>query len=100
MDSIWNFMDKFIYIMIYKIFRLKLSEETYFKFSQFLKFGLVGLSNTFIFYVVYFVLFLFDVNYILANITVFFVSVINSFYWNNKCVFNERRKNRVLWKSY
>lgn len=54
---------------------------------QFIKFGLVGFSNTFISYIVYLVLIYFNIYYLYASIVGFIVSVINSFYWNNKYVF-------------
>lgn len=55
--------------------------------AQFLKFGIVGISNTVISYVTYIVLINLGVYYILANIIGFVLSVINSFFWNNKYVF-------------
>lgn len=54
---------------------------------QFFKFGLVGLSNTAVGFGVYYLLFFCGVNYLLANIISWLVSVLNAFYWNNKYVF-------------
>lgn len=56
-------------------------------FIQFIKFGIVGLSNTAISYGMYFLLIYWGLYYIIASIIAFIVSVINSFYWNNKLVF-------------
>lgn len=75
---------------------------------QFIKFGIVGLSNTIISYVIYaggLMLFKkFDIlpeyNYLLAQIIAFLLSVLWSFYWNNKKVFvPEEGKERSLWKA-
>ena len=54
---------------------------------QFVKFGIVGLSNTLISYVVYVAGVRFGMHYLLASILGFVISVLNSFYWNNKYVF-------------
>ena len=63
---------------------------------QFIKFGIVGLSNTVIGYVAYSICILGGMHYIVANLVGFTVSVINAFYWSNKYVFkkgaNENRK--------
>ena len=62
---------------------------------QFIKFGIVGLSNTLISYFVYAFLTYFGVPYVLSNIIAFIVSVLNSFFWNSRYVFkqgvNEKR---------
>lgn len=70
------------------------------KIKQFIKFGIVGLSNTIISYVVYVVLVYLKMHYILANIMGFLVSVLNAYYWNNKYVFKEQEgEQRVWWKT-
>jgi len=72
---------------------------------QFIKFGVVGFSNTVISYAIYYALVYINVHYIAANIAAFVVGVLNSFFWNNKYVFkqrgNEKRDTRsVLIKTY
>lgn len=64
---------------------------------QFVKFGLVGVSNTLINYVVFAVLVKLGIHYILANAIGFFVSVLNAFYWNNRYVFSCDKKNKSVW---
>lgn len=62
---------------------------------QFIKFGIVGLSNTFIGYLIYvFSLYIFrklnlfiGVDIYVAQFTMFVLSVLWSFYWNKKKVF-------------
>ena len=46
---------------------------------QFVKFGMVGISNTVISYAVYAVLVFFGCPYLIANLVAFVVSVLNSF---------------------
>ena len=60
---------------------------------QFFKFGIVGLSNTAIYFAIYYALLIFGVHYLAANILAFSVGTINAFYWNRKFVFTESKKN-------
>ena len=67
-------------------------------FIQFVKFGLVGVSNTAISYGVYAFFTYLGVQYIIANVAGFVVSVLNSFFWNNRYVFKkEKDEKRNLW---
>lgn len=66
---------------------------------QFCKFGIVGLSNTIISLVVYYILIYLNVNYIVANTTGFLISVLNAYYWNGKYIFkanNKKNKNSLI----
>lgn len=56
---------------------------------QFIKFGMVGVSNTLISLLIYYALIYFNINYVIANTIGFVVSVLNAYYWNNKYVFNK-----------
>lgn len=67
------------------------------RYSQFMKFGLVGVSNTLISYATYTILVLLGLHFLLANLIGFVVSVLNSYYWNNKYVF--RKEDRAHWKA-
>lgn len=68
---------------------------------QFLKFAIVGLSNTFIALAVYYVLLWIGCNYLIANAAAWIISVFNAFYWNNKYVFkNENTWFKALLKTY
>ena len=96
MDKFWKFIDDVMYFFITKLFHIKLKEQTWEKLQQFVKFGIVGLSNTLISYVIYVVMIFIGAHYLLASILGFVVSVLNSFYWNNKYVFkleNEEKRN-------
>lgn len=59
---------------------------------QFIKFGAVGLSNTFISLAIYYLLVFLGCNYIVANTVGFIVSVLNAYYWNNKYVFKSDKE--------
>jgi putative flippase GtrA len=72
---------------------------------QFFKFGLVGTMNTVVSYSIYFTMVFFDIHYLGASVTAFFISVANSFFWNNKYVFKKadgqkRSTSRALMKTY
>lgn len=66
-------------------------------FWQFIKFAIVGVSNTLISEGVYVLLIFLKVNYVVASIAGFMLSVLNAFYWNNKYVFKEDENNRRVW---
>lgn len=68
---------------------------------QFIKFGIVGASNTFIALVVYYLLLWMGAAYLIANTISWIVSVFNAFYWNNRCVFkNDTPWRKALVKTY
>lgn len=54
---------------------------------QFIKFGIVGLSNTFVGLGIYYLLLWLGANYLVCNAISWVISVFNAFYWNNKYVF-------------
>lgn len=64
---------------------------------QFIKFGIVGLSNTMISYVIYTICVCLGANYLVGNLVGFVVSVLNSFYWNNKYVFKSEEGQTRSW---
>lgn len=85
--TLWDWLVAVLEFVIEKILRIQLTKKQWQDFLQFVKFGLVGVSNTVIAYVVYVLVLQFGVYYVVANLVGFFVSVINAFYWNNKFVF-------------
>lgn len=94
--------------LLFKVFHKDLTESVIDGFMQFVKFGIVGVSNTVISYVVYLaVLFSFQkmgwlpkADYFIANVLAFILSVLWSFYWNNKFVFKqEEGEKRSIWKT-
>lgn len=101
MDKFWEFVESVLHFVIYKILHLKLSEEVWGKLCQFVKFGVVGVSNTLISYAVYAVLVNLNWHYLLANVAGFVVSVINAYYWSDRYVFKAQEgEGRVWWKAF
>ena len=73
---------------------------------QFIRFCIVGLSNTLLSYglnvLILMLLASFDWkwDYVAGNIIAFVLSVLWSFYWNNRFVFrSEEREKRNIWKA-
>lgn len=79
---------------IISLLHLPISEETLDSLWQFIKFGLVGVSNTLISYVCYVGCIFVGLHYFVANLIGFVISVLNSFYWNNKFVFKCKSDER------
>jgi len=83
-------------------------DDKYNGLRQFVKFGLVGVSNTFVSLAVYYIFYFISEDlYFIGNAVGFIVSVLNAYYWNSKFVFNadksngKKRKNgAVLLKTY
>lgn len=108
-NGLWNVIEKMVRVVLETGFRLckkELSDEFFSAFMQFVKFGIVGVSNTVISYVLYAISLLgfqqagvFEkVDYLVAQIIAFVLSVLWSFYWNNKMVFvpKEGEKRSVI----
>jgi len=66
---------------------------------QFIKFGIIGFSNTIISYIIYALLVYLEFHYIFASFMGFNISVLNSFFWNNKYVFKNETdgKRNILY---
>lgn len=69
---------------------------------QFIKFSIVGLSNTLISLAIYYVCLWLGFHYLLANLLGFLISVWNAYYWSSKYVFKdtEQKNTKVLIKVY
>jgi putative flippase GtrA len=59
------------------------------KILQFIKFGFVGASNNLIYFAIYYVLIVFNVNYIIANMLGYTISSVWGYLLNRKWVFKE-----------
>ena len=100
MNKIWNVIEKCMYFCVYRVLGFDIPADTWEKWCQFVRFGVVGLSNTVIYYAVYVILILLSIHYVAANIIGFSVSVVNAYYWNNRYVFKRQEsENRVWWKT-
>ena len=86
--NLWKFIEKIIDFILCRLLRLKINETQWEALMQFVKFGIVGLSNTVISYVIYVgTLILFQknnlipsVDYLVAQVIAFILSVLWSFY--------------------
>ena len=90
---------------ILSVLHIKLSDAKVEGLTQFVKFGLIGVTNTLISYGIYMlVIWLmkpvnFAYDYIVGSVLGFIISVLWSFYWNNKLVFTEGSEKRNILKS-
>lgn len=112
MEYIWRLIEGVIRFLLTQILHLRLSEKKLEGILQFVKFGIVGLSNTVISYVIYVIALLAfrairvseNVDYLAAQVIAFILSVLWSFYWNNKYVFGDTDSDRnivqTLLKTY
>jgi len=67
--------------------------------KQFIKFGIVGASNTLIYLAIYYVLLALNMHYIPAYIIAFVISVCNAYYWNSRKVFKAQGGKKVFVKT-
>lgn len=83
-----------------KITKVEINDEVWEGLIQFVKFGLVGFSNTIISYATYYILVpFFHCNKYVASVIGFILSVVNAFYWNNSYVFKkdeEEKRSPIL----
>lgn len=79
------------------ILHIRINEEKLANVMQFVKFGFVGISNTMLHYCIYLACTLMGFQYMLANFIAFTISVINSFYWNNRYVFKDSGEVKRFW---
>lgn len=60
---------------------------------QFIKFGMVGVSNTLISLGCYYLFLFLGAHYLIANAIGFVVSVLNSYFWNSRFVFKAKEEH-------
>ena len=75
---------------------MKLVKELWKRYGQFIKFAIVGCSNTIINLCVYYSLIYVGCHYLIAYTCGFCVSVCNAFYWNNKYVFTNKQERNTF----
>lgn len=100
-----SFLEKLIR-GFFRIFKKELKDEMVTSLIQFVKFGLVGVTNTLISYLLNILVvtvlrpLTWKWDYMAANIVAFILSVLWSFYWNNKYVFTKKEgEYRSVWKT-
>ena len=101
LNKLWEILVLILDFIIRKVFRISLSDAQWEAFLQFIKFGIVGVSNTLIHYFTYLICIFAGCHYLIASVIGFLVSVLNAFYWNNKYVFvKEENATRSLWQAF
>ncbi len=103
--KLWELFEKVVLAVIgfiLRIFGKKLTEEQEKSFMQFVKFCLVGVSNTAISLIVYYIFVLINPKlYIIGNAVGFIASVLNAYFWNSKFVFKkEDEKAKTIVKTF
>lgn len=104
-NFLWSIIENIARFFLIKLFHIKFSEDAWNGLMQFIKFGIVGVSNTLIGYLIYVVsLNVFKLlgmfigkEYFFAQIIMFLLSVLWSFYWNNKAVFKKEEGEKRNW---
>lgn len=107
-SKLWAALERFLYFLVVRMAHIHMPEERWQGFLQFVKFGLVGVTNTVVNYIIYVGVLLGlqglhilpRADYLAATGAGFFISVLWSYYWNDKYVFGRREgEERSLWKS-
>lgn len=106
LTKLWCGLEQILYFIIVKVLHLSVLNKNWEGFMQFVKFGIIGLSNTVISYIlnvaVLLILSPFSVSwdFFAGNIVGFVLSVLWSFYWNNRFVFTVKDgEHRSIWKA-
>ncbi len=106
--GIWLWIEKIVRFFLNVFFRLirkELSDDVFNAFMQFVKFGIVGVSNTVLSYLLNIgSLFVFQkmgmspsIDYLIAGVVAFVISVAWSYYWNNRFVFTKAEGEQRSW---
>ncbi|WP_326511584.1 GtrA family protein [Clostridium intestinale] len=68
--------------------------------KEFIKFGIVGVSNTLITFVVYNILLRLGINYLVANIIGYICGMINGFIWSKNWVFKVNNESKMYFIKF
>lgn len=101
MAKLWKAIEIIMYFILCKVLHLKIDSNMWNRLYQFVRFGIVGLSNTLISYIVYMIFVLLGCHYLIASLLGFLVSIFNAYYWNSKYVFKaDDGETRIYWKTF
>ena len=103
-NILWSDFESLLRFIVFRVLHIRLREEIWDKFIQFVKFAIVGFSNVIVSYGVYLAFFFLfqiagvlpDADYLVAQLIGYILSIFWSFYWNRKYVFAEGQ-NVVPW---
>lgn len=105
LNVLWKYIDRIAFWgmgHIEHLFGIEIQSKTKTTFIQFVKFGIVGVSNTLMSYMINVIVLLLlapkniSWDYFVANIVSFLISVLWSFFWNYSFVF-EKKENKNVW---
>lgn len=65
------------------------------EFISLIKFGIVGVSNTLVNWIIFFILNNIGVYYITANVIAYLIATANSYFWNSKWVFKFKKEENL-----
>ena len=111
-SKIFRFVEQITKRVLCSVLGTKSLDEKVQGVIQFIKFGIIGLSNTIISYVIYIIVMWMlnstdtipQIDYLVAQFISFMLSVLWSFYWNHRFVFKHGNKKRnvlcALLKTY
>lgn len=98
LDRFWDSIEKIVkYIIAFFSHNLDDAQEKV--IIQLVKFGIVGLTNNIIYYLIYVLFVYLGIDYIVSNIFAFLISVFNAYYWNNRYVFQDGNR-RIWWLTF
>lgn len=105
LSGIWRLTSRLaegLFRTVFKLAGRELTEERLAQLMQFVKFCLVGLSNTFISFAVYYIFVFTDPDlYLAGNVAGFVASVLNAYFWNKRYVFKKQGEPvKVLVKTF
>ncbi len=105
LNNLWLLFEKLVRTIVgafLKLFGRELTEKQWQEFMQFVKFCLVGVSNTAISLAVYYIFIAINKDmYIIGNVAGFVVSVLNSYFWNSQFVFKKKgEKGKTIIKTF
>ena len=106
-NKFFDTTERCIKCFLYGILKLSISEKKVQALIEFVKFGVIGLTNTVISYVIYVLSLLLlqrlgvfpNIDYLIAQVIGFVLSVLWSFYWNNRVVFKDEYKKRNIFQA-
>ena len=98
-DSVWDFVIQTIRKVVFlaaSVFGIPLSEKHWIIILQFIFFAIVGVSNTIVLLICYYVILLAAGAryYLLGQTLGYIIGILNSFFWNSKYVFAEQKYNK------
>ena len=81
-----------------KIKRINLIKKLWEKYSPFIKFCIVGVTNVIIFYTIYYILLTLGISYLIANTIACIIGILNGYVWNSEFVFKKNKSINNMMK--